>query len=143
MAAGDPEVEVAPDQIRRAKDSYRRCCERDRFLHEFYRNFFDDCPEAAPMFADSDLDRQTRLLRHAIGLLLLFPAQPDGEPNLLARVAERHSRRDLDISPDLYEPFVDSLIRTVGEHDPEFDSGVEAAWRATLSRGVAYMKSKY
>jgi len=28
-------------------------------------------------------------LRHALGLLLIFPRQPEQEPSLLARVAER------------------------------------------------------
>lgn len=95
------------------------------------------------MFANTDFEGQTRLLRHAIGLLLLFPTHSDEEPSILSRVAERHSRRDLDVDPALYGPFVDSLMETVGEHDPEFSREVEAAWRATVAMGIAYMQSKY
>jgi hemoglobin-like flavoprotein len=126
-----------------AKASYERCCLTPDFLHAFYRTFFRNCPEAEPMFANTDLDGQTRLLRHAIGLLLLFPTHSDEEPSILARVAERHSRRDLDVDPALYDPFIDSLIETVGAHDPEFSPDVEGAWRATVASGVAYMRSKY
>jgi hemoglobin-like flavoprotein len=134
---------LSPEIMKRAKESYERCCGRGGFLHEFYLNFLKSCPEAERMFAGTDFDRQTRLLQHAIGLLLIYPGQPEGEPNLLERVAERHSRRDLDVAPALYEPFVDSLIETAGQHDPGFTPEVEAAWRATLSEGVAYMKSRY
>src|SRR5881396_3445085 len=40
--------------------------------------------------------------RPALGLLLIFPKHPELEPSLLARAAERHSRRDLSVPPSLY-----------------------------------------
>ncbi len=83
------------------------------------------------------------MLRHAFGLLLSFPAQPDGEPTILSRVAERHSRRDLDVDPALYPLFIDSLIDTVKQYDREFTPAVERAWRTAVARGVEYMQSKH
>ena len=126
-----------------AKASYDRCCKSPDFLHTFYRNFIAGSPAAGPLFAHTDFDQQTRLLRHAIGLLLVFPTQPSNEPALLARVAERHSRRGLNIDPSLYRPFIDTLIETVKRFDPECTPAVEAAWRATVAPGVEYMKSKH
>jgi len=126
-----------------AKASYDRCCQAPDFLQAFYRNFLAACPEAAPRFAHTDFDRQTKLLRHAIGLLLIFPNQPNTGPTLLSRVAERHSRRDLNVDPALYRPFIDTLIDTVKQFDRECTPAVEAAWRATVAPGVAYMKSKH
>ncbi len=126
-----------------AKASYDRCCRLAGFFDAFYENFFRNCPQAVPMFAKTDFERQHKLLRHAIGLLLIFPAQPEGEIALLHRIAKRHSRRDLNVDPALYGPFVDSLMDTVREHDPEFTPQVETAWRATVAKGVAYMQSKY
>jgi len=126
-----------------AKASYDRCCQAPDFLPTFYRNFLTACPEAAPFFARTDFDRQGKLLRHAIGLLLIFPNQPPEEPTLLTRVAERHSRRELDIAPAFYRPFVDSLIETVRQFDRQFTPFIEAAWRTTVEPGVEYMKSKH
>lgn len=126
-----------------AKASYDRCCQAPDFLPAFYRNFLAACPEAAPLFAHTDFELQTKLLRHAVGLLLIFPNQPAKEPTLLSRVAERHSRRDLNIAPALYRPFIDSLIDTVRQFDREFTPAVEAAWRATVAPGVEYMKARH
>ena len=126
-----------------ANASYQRCCETPGFFESFYRNFFAACPAAAPRFAKTDFERQHRLLRHALGLLLIFPKQPDGEPTVLTRVAERHSRRDLDVPPSLYPAFVDSLIATLRQYDPAFSAEVEQAWRRTVDKGVRYMIAKY
>ncbi len=126
-----------------AKASYDRCCEAPGFLQTFYRNFLAACPKAVPRFAHTNFEQQTKLLRHAIGLLLIFPGQPQKEPTLLARVAERHSKRDLNVDPALYRPFIDALIDTVKQFDRECTPAVEAAWRATVAPGVAYMKSKH
>jgi hemoglobin-like flavoprotein len=126
-----------------AKASFDRCCQAPEFLQAFYKTFLAASPDAARRFAGTDFDRQNRLLKHAIGLLLIFPNQPSAEPNLLARLAERHSRRDLDIDPSLYQPFVDALLVTVEQFDGMYSPTVEAAWRETIAPGVEYMKSKH
>ena len=126
-----------------AKASYGRSSSVPTFFQDFYERFFEVCPAVKPLFAKTDFERQRRLLQHAFGLLLIFPAQPEAEPNLLSRVAERHSRRDLNIDPTFYPLFLDSLIDTVKRYDPEYTSAVERAWRSTVAQGVAYMTSKY
>ncbi len=126
-----------------AKASYDRCCKAPDFLQAFYRNFLTACPEAAPRFAHTNFDQQIKLLRHAVGLLLIFPTQPVKDPSLLARVAERHSRRDLNIEPALYRPFIEALIGTVKQFDGECTPAIEAAWRETVAPGVEYMKSRH
>ena len=72
-----------------------------------------------------------------------FPARPGGEPTILSRVADRHSRRDLAIDPALYPLFIDSLIDTVKQYDDELTPVVERAWRTAVATGVEYMQSKY
>lgn len=126
-----------------ARESYDRCCREADFWPAFYRNFLAAAPQAKPLFAKTDFPRQHKLLQHAVGLLLTFPNQPASEPTILTRLAARHSRRDLNIDPAFYGPFVESLLETVSQFDPEFSPVVEGAWRATVALGVDYMKGKY
>ncbi len=145
MSGGGGESGKAVDgeTIAAAKASYERCCAAPHFFEDFYSTFFTRCPQARSMFGHTDFERQHKLLRHAFGLLLNFPKQPVGEPTILSRVAERHSRRDLGVDPSLYEPFIDALIDTVRHCDPGFTHAVEDAWRKTVEKGVAYMQAKY
>jgi len=129
-----------------AKASFDRCSAAPDFLPAFYRHFFEACPDAKPLFAKTDFERQNKALRDAIGLLLIAPffsMEADAPPTILSRVAERHSRRHLGIEPRFYPPFVDCLITSVKEFDPECSPAIEAAWRAAIARGVAYMQSRY
>jgi hypothetical protein len=126
-----------------ASASYQRCCESPEFFAAFYRNFFQVCPAAAPRFAATDFERQHKLLRHAVGVLLIFPKEPAVEPTVLTRIAERPTRRDLAVPAALYAPFVDSLIATVWQHDRAFTPEIERAWRGTVEKGVASMTSRY
>ena len=65
------------------------------------------------------------------------------EPTILTRVANRHSRRDLDVPPELYGDFVDALVETVAEYDTAFTPEIGEAWRKAIAEGVAYMQSKH
>ena len=141
MSRGGKEMDRAT--MAGAKASYDRCGAAEHFFEDFYRNFFVRCPQAKVMFAHTDFERQHNLLKHAFGLLLIFPNQPEREPTILARVAERHSRRELGVDPSMYQPFIEALIDTVRSCDPEFTPAVESAWRRTVEKGVAYMQAKY
>ena len=143
MSEGGGDTPDDSSAMEAAKVSYARCRDSDAFFRSFYENFFAACPRAEPMFAETDFERQIRLLRHAIGLLLIFPTQPASEPTILTRVAARHSRSDLDVPPELYGDFVDALVKTVAEYDTSFSPEIGEAWRRAIAKGVAYMQSKH
>lgn len=129
--------------IAMARASYERAVRAPSFFEDFYTEFFRRCPEAEPRFAETDFIRQHRLIRHAIGLLVNYPGRADESPNILERIAERHSRSDLDVPGHMYDPFVDALIAVVAKHDADFSDAVATAWRRTLAPGIEYMRSKY
>lgn len=58
-------------------------------------------------------------------------------------LATKHSKRDKDVQPHLYDIWLTCLIDTVKEHDPEFDDDVALAWRMNMAAGITYMKFKY
>jgi hemoglobin-like flavoprotein len=129
-----------PESVAVAKASYSRCQDQPDFLLAFYRQFFRICPAAEPLFARTDLDRQARLLQHALGLLLAFPAQPLKEPTVLTRLAIRHGPDDLNIDPAWYPLFLEALVTTVSAHDPQFTARTAEAWREALRPGLTYMQ---
>lgn len=134
---------VMREALTAVRGSYQRATAAPEFFSAFYDRLFELRPETRALFAKTDFTRQHRLLRHAIGLLLSFPEEDEGEPTILTRLAERHSRRDLAIDPSLYPSFMESLIDTVRRYDAGFTPAVEQAWRATLAKGFAYMQSRY
>ena len=133
---------MAEEAVAVARASFDRCVAAAGFFPAFYKNFFTRLPTAAPRFAQTDMERQHKLLRHALGLLLSYAGQRTGEANLLSRVATRHGKGDLAIPAQDYPAFVDALIETVHQHDPGCDPATEAAWRRALEPGIRYMQSK-
>lgn len=61
----------------------------------------------------------------------------------LERLAERHSKRQLDIHPELYKLWLDCMLQTVAEFDPLFNKDINLAWRNTLATGIQILKSRY
>lgn len=141
----DPNLpgDVPAALVETARASYERCCQAPEFLRPSSRNFFVAAPHAEAHFANTDFERQSKLLQHAIGLLLSFPTQTAAEPTILRRVANRHKRDDLDVPPDWYPDSVDALVQTVAEHDDQYSDDIAEAWRTTVSPGIDYMKAQY
>lgn len=133
---------MAEEAVAVARASYDRCVAAPDFFTAFYRNFFKRLPSAALRFTKTDMERQHKLLRHAIGLLLAYASQRTGEGNLLSRVASRHGREDLNIPAADYPHFVEALIETIQQHDPGCDPPTETAWRRALEPGIRYMQSR-
>ena len=129
---------VSPSQLELAQASYARCLQTPEFFRAFYDHFLASDPAIPPYFAETRFDRQDRLLQHGVALLLIYAKRPN--PGLLDRIAERHGAGDLKIPARLFTPFTESFIATVRQFDPAFDGAVEAAWRAALAPGIAYVK---
>ena len=124
-----------------AQRSYTRCLRAPAFFADFYERLLASNPAIPPMFSGTVPPKQHKLLRHGLGLLLSYANEPDDV--LLERLAARHSERGIDVPPGLYEHFVESLVRTIEQHDAHFDQETEAAWREALAPGIDFMTSRY
>jgi hemoglobin-like flavoprotein len=125
--------------------SLKRCLGAPGFLVEFYERFVGSSDEVREKFRGVDLKRQARVLEDS---LYVVAVAVQGEEGSLARgdlprLAERHSRRDLDIRPELYDLWAQCLVETARAHDPEWTVDVEAAWRDTLAFGIESMRRRY
>jgi hypothetical protein len=125
--------------------SFKRCLTRPDFLLNFYGIFMASSDEVREKFKNTDFKRQTRVLAESLWAMAVVAQGEQGSPAWgdLPRLAERHSRRDLDIRPGLYDGWLESLLEAARRHDPVFSPEIEDAWRKTLAVGIEHMRSRY
>lgn len=125
--------------------SLGRCRATPGFLDAFYQRFVASSDEVRAKFAKTDMLRQVQMLEDTLFVVANAVQGEEGSParSDLPRIAERHSRRDLDIGPELYDLFLECLIVTVRTHDPKFTPEVEAAWREVMGFSIEYMRKRY
>lgn len=123
-------------------DSLERC-QGGPFLERFYELFLASSDEVRKKFAGVDMRNQQRMLKVSLYMLMLASQKGVGGEEYIEKVAQRHSRKERDISPQLYEVWLDCLMQAVGECDPYFNADVERAWRDVLKPGIEFMISRY
>ena len=124
----------------------KRCLVTPHFLGKFYEDFVASSEEVREKFRNTDFEQQARMLADSLYALAVAAQVKQGANPAWAdmpRLAARHSRADLDIRPELYDHWLDCLLETARDHDPEFSPEIEAAWRETLTVGIEYMRSRY
>ena len=123
--------------------SLHRCEVGGDFLPRFYRRFVDTSPEVREKFRRTDFDHQVRMLRRS---LELSAAAAEGEREGLSELSMRattHDHAHLDVRPELYEQWRESLLATAAECDPEWSDEVRDAWRLVTDFMVRFMTSHY
>ena len=122
--------------------SYQRTISPDyqRFFERFYQIFTASEPEVLKLFASTDMQRQYQMLMESMTHLISFASEqaPSEEMKVMAVI---HGQARLDIPAEFYDIWLNSLIETIQEFDPKFNSHVEKAWRKVLTPGIDYMKS--
>jgi len=133
-----------PSTLETFDQSLRRCEARPFFLDLFYEKFLASSPEVGKKFEKTDFVHQKRALRASLHhLLLAAEDEKKGPDRYLAEVAERHAAGQLDVGAELYDLWLDSLLATVRECDPEFTPEVEKAWEAVMMVGIQYLCRNY
>ena len=123
--------------------SYHRCRASVGFIDTFYAHFLAESREVADKFRRTDFARQKVMLRESLLAMLLFNLGSADARAELERLAERHSRRGVDIAPRLYELWLDALCEAVEEHDPVFTADLGNQWRAAMRPGIELLVARY
>ena len=97
----------------------------------------------AEKFIDTDFEHQQEAMRLSLRMMAMASVESDAADLYLEYIAKRHDRHHLNIEPELYDNWLESLIDTARECDDEFDAEVEQAWRSVLRYGIDYMISHY
>lgn len=125
----------------RVMQSYGRCCASPRFFDDFYANFLASSPAIREKFARTNMTAQKQLLRAGILNLVLFArGMPDTK---LRALGQSHSREKLDIHPELYDLWIEALLKTIGQHDEDLQPADVQAWREVLNKGIDVIKAAY
>lgn len=127
-----------------ARDSLSRCNQGSGFLDRFYELFIASSAEIREKFADTDFEKQRKVLSDSLFLMLSAAGTSGGFAHAqLSQLARKHDRNHLDIKPEWYQLWLDCLMQAAEESDPEFSPEVEAAWRASLEGGLELLSAAY
>jgi hemoglobin-like flavoprotein len=135
---------MSQKEIIEARDSLTRCLTVAGFFDRFYELFLASSPEVAEKFKSTNFVEQKKMLESSLYLMLVAAGTSKGVGHSeLERVAQRHSRKDLNIQPELYTLWLDCLMQAVSEHDPQYTPELDQAWREALKDGIELMKARY
>ncbi len=123
--------------------SLERCQTNPKFLSLFYQKFVISNSEIREKFSNTDMENQKMMLHASIYMIMLATQSNDAASTYLDIVAKRHSKSVLDIRPELYDIWLETLLETVSIIDPMYKDEIETAWTKVMTYGIDYMKSKY
>lgn len=125
------------------RQSFARCTLTDDFLITFYDVLTNASDEIKAMFAHTDMPRQRSLLKEALIYLISYPTGNEFSRQRVTELAKSHSRIGLNVRPELYEVWVNSLVKSIHQHDAQSTDALESAWRRVLAPGIAAMIAAY
>lgn len=124
-------------------DSFLRCQNKPGFLDRFYELFLASSKEVTNKFNGTDFEKQKMALKSSFYMMMLTVQGNARGQRYLEEIAELHSRGRLDIKPGMYDLWLECLMKTVREFDPQFNDKIERVWRSLLNQGIGFMKSRY
>ncbi|PHS17463.1 MAG: globin [Blastopirellula sp.] len=124
-------------------DSYYRCEDSGGFFDTFYQIFFTKDPSIAPKFANTDMDHQKQIVMASVLMCLRLKTGDPIARRTIFDIGESHSRKKLNIRPELYDLWLDALCESIQKHDPEYTPEIEALWRESMQEAIELIKSNY
>jgi len=112
---------------------------KDSFLERFYERFVASDVAIAQKFCKTDMEHQKRMLGDSFAELREFSGTLQTNPYLIA-LARTHGIRGHDVAAAWYDRWLDALVQTVREVDPQANNNVELAWRIVMAPGIEFMK---
>ncbi len=121
--------------------SFEACVGQAEFLKRFYEIFIESSPEVRAKFKDTDFVKQNRVLKKSLLRLTMAAAGTASAGEEIASLGRQHGREGLRIGADLYDLWLDCLLRAVSEFDPKWSPEVGDSWRKMFGRYISILKS--
>ena len=119
------------------QESLGRAGADPRFLDVFYDRFIAVSPEIARVFEKTDMERLKRKLKSTLHIVTLAVDQAPGAELYLEYLGKVHGR--LDIRPEFYALWLESLVQTARECDLRFSPELDGVWRRVVGYAIAAM----
>lgn len=119
--------------------SYHRCRQSRTFFDTLYEVFLGKSPEIAAKFVRTDFARQTLMMKQSLLEMLNHYCGVESVRQEIERLGKFH--RQLEVRPEHYELWLDSLCEAVTKHDPEYRVELGELWREAMRPGIALMLS--
>lgn len=104
----------------------------------FYESLLKGDSRIAALFKNTDFKRQKDLVILAVVMLIdYYNSKPLGEM-AIKHLGELHSRKRMNITPDLYSIWIDAMI-ALTKLNPEFSPDLERQWREVIRKGISVM----
>tara|TARA_B100000287_G_C20060707_1_gene554288 strand:- start:24 stop:452 length:429 start_codon:yes stop_codon:yes gene_type:complete len=136
---------VDTTSVNSISQSYGRCINQPKFFDTFYKKILDSNPKIAPMFSNTDFEKQKDLLRKSIIYVITYADKPNSHfaQQKLFEVGTIHSISNINVPPELYPYWSKSLIDTIAEFDPQFSLELEQQWYLVVEPALDLLASKY
>lgn len=131
--------EAVPVEIRK---SFERIG-ADNLVEAFYPRFLKADPRIAPYFANTDMAKQKGILKQAFVHALQFAAGVPESVETVGFLGETHCKSRMNILPELYTVFLNTVLETLSAADPQWNKQLESAWRSQLQPVANAMISRY
>jgi hemoglobin-like flavoprotein len=116
------------------QQSYGRCLREKNFIERFYEIFLSSHPDIAPMFAETDFQKQRMALRRGISAAISHAAGSSLARRTIDQMADAHSRTGhAPVPPQLYPYWLNSLLQAVSETDPAANPQLIERWRQGMT----------
>ncbi len=127
---------MAGNALQTARESYGRCALAPNFFQDFYDTFFASNAEIPQIFSKTDMRKQQDLLREGISFLLLYGAANENGKLAIDRIGKLHDDKHVNVKPDMYRFWVQSLLENIEKHDPRYTPEVRQAWEETIAKTI-------
>ncbi len=121
------------------QDSFERC-EKEDFLMTFYKRFVNISPEIQEKFEGVDLERMRDLVYESLYFMMMASNETTKATADLDQLGEFHAKHG--VTRQMYDTWLDCLVDTAREYDPNWNEKVEDCWRAVMKVGIDIMKEQ-
>lgn len=118
-------------------DSLRNCLKNEQFFTVFYEHFHDASPEISSLFDKTNMVQLNKMMENSLFRIIAASESNWDSDQDLVELASSH--KAMNIKPEYYKYWELSLLASVAECDPNYNTATKNAWKDILSRGINFM----